>query len=171
LPFHFFTENKHQSILIMILTEIKFEVWNDWILNQVGVAVVAIGVLIFLYRLYVKTQEAKDNIVKRERDYLVEELNESQAETNEKDQMILAIHRDYQQQISTLHSSYQDRLKELQKDQNEVNLKTVDALGQISNLVDGALLHKISMNAQKTQEMISHLRTEILMKIEGVVKK
>ena len=154
----------------MILLESEFSGWNDWILNQVGVAVVAIGVLIFLYKLYVKTLETKDDIVKRERDYLVAELNEVQEEANEKDLLILSLHEKHQHLISSIHATYQKQLKDFQKDQNEVNLKTVDALGKISNLVDGALLHKISMNAQKTHELINLLRTEILGKIEGISK-
>ena len=153
---------------MMILLEAPVTNWSEWIFNQLGVAVGAIAVCIFLYKLYEKSLASKDRIITQERDRLLEELDEAQAEANAKDVVILDLQKQHHVQLQTLHDNYQELFREVQKEQNEVALKTVEALAQTSNLIEGSILNKMDMQGQKIKEAINLMRSEIVGKIDGL---
>ena len=129
------------------------------------------AVCIFLYKMYVKSLASKDEVIKLERTRLLKELDEAQNECSSKDSIILQLQKDCQHGQSQLHEKYGEIINEMQREQNEVALKTVEALGQTTNLIEGAILNRLSSDSQKIKEMLNVLRTELLGKIESLISR
>lgn len=155
----------------MNLLDIPVGNWSDWVFNQLGVAIGAIAVCIFLYKMYVKSLASKDEVIKFERTRILQELDEAQRECGDKDKIIIQLQKDCQNEQNKLHDKYGELINEMQKEQNDVSLRTVEALTQTTHLIEGAILNKINSDSQKTHEAINVLKAEVLGKIESIGQK
>ena len=126
------------------------------------------AVCIFLYKMYIKTLDKKDEVVRREREHLLKLLVESQEETNKKDDTILKLQDSHRGEIVSLNTKHQNTVSELLKEHNTIALKTVEALMQVSNLIEGDILNKMSIESQLTRESLNVMRADIMGKIEGL---